>query len=433
MQRSLEQWLTYIEQQHVTEIDMGLSRVMHVWHALGHDFDSQTVVTIAGTNGKGTTTACIEALLLAANCRVGVYSSPHLLHFNERMRIQSNMASDADICAAFEHIESARENISLTYFEYATLAALLVFAKHKVDVVLLEVGLGGRLDATNIIDADVSVITSIGFDHQSYLGDTLAEIAFEKAGIIKPASDVVFGITPEQYALPLNTFVGNQVTVVPDVSIIDRENLTISLRNTIDNELPDELLYRILNRQVPLQNVLVALACFLHLIKKLPLYSDSMRMIVKEKALVEQAISDVRLAGRYQAVYERPNIVFDVAHNAQAAEYLCTQLSGEKYQRLYFVVGMLTDKNIEATLSELLPVNGDWICCDLAGPRGEKAERLSSHLSNEGQNVVRFTSVEKGLLYAMSCAEDTDLICVFGSFVTVAEATDVLKKLQSEK
>lgn len=449
MQRSLAQWLSYIESQHVNEIDMGLSRVKSVWRAMNQDVSQSTIITVAGTNGKGTTTACTEALLLSAGCFVGTFSSPHLHQFNERIKIQSQMVRDEELCEAFDYIDKARQTTPITYFEFATLAALFVFAKHSVDFILLEVGLGGRLDATNIVDADIAVITSIGFDHQNYLGDTLNKIAFEKAGIVKPLSDIVFGIVPDAVGLENIYSTHRHITVVPQVSTIDFENQCISLQNEIDGSVAISLSYEINNPQVPLQNVLVALACVLHLTartnknllknvnktgtEKVISQLVRLRALIDDKDGVERAVNDVKLPGRYQCVSEKPYVICDVAHNAQAAEYLCSQLSKENVDKVYFVVGMLTDKNIEASIAELLSLKGVWVCCDLPGPRGEKAQRFTNYLRQQGFEPEGFCSVEKGIEYALECAKDADMICIFGSFVTIALASDVLHTLQSKK
>jgi len=427
--KALTQWLSYIESQHDSAIDLSLSRVKTVWNRLDLDLSGIRVVSIAGTNGKGTTTACIEALLNAAGCTVGVYSSPHMQIFNERIKVQSKMAPDRDICDAFQQIEDARSTISLTYFEFATLAALSIFAKNNVDVILLEVGLGGRLDATNIIDADISVITSIGYDHQDYLGDTLEQIANEKAGIIKSTSEVVFGIVPSEFGLNESVLQENRTTIVPNMSEVDHATGRVSLHNDLDSELSQNLTFNIDNSQVPFQNIPIAFACFLHLIQKLPSHSDSMRTIMKDKQKVEAITNKVSLPGRYQQIATQPKIILDVAHNAQATRYLCARLKQETYEQIFIVVAMMTDKNIEASLSELLLLNAAWICCDSVPPRGENSERLGLFLQNNNQHVVRFTSVEKGTQYAIEQANNEDMICVCGSFVTVACASNTLKQL----
>ncbi|OOZ38352.1 bifunctional folylpolyglutamate synthase/dihydrofolate synthase, partial [Solemya elarraichensis gill symbiont] len=188
---SLDDWLHYQLQLHTSEIDLGLERIGRVWTRLHPGAPDARIITVAGTNGKGSSVAFLEAILVAAGYRVGAYTSPHLVRYNERIRIDANEASDRDICSAFEQIENARSDTPLTYFEFGTLAAMLLFVQTKVDVIVLEVGLGGRLDAANLFDADGVIITSIGLDHTDWLGDDLEQIAVEKAGVMRPGKPAV--------------------------------------------------------------------------------------------------------------------------------------------------------------------------------------------------------------------------------------------------
>ncbi|KDN11038.1 MULTISPECIES: bifunctional tetrahydrofolate synthase/dihydrofolate synthase [unclassified Gilliamella] len=411
----LKTWLYYLEQLHPITIDLGLERVKAVAQRLDLLQPAPYIFTVAGTNGKGTTCRTLEMILLEANLKVGVYSSPHLLRFTERVRINNQESSEQQTVKAFVEIEQARGDISLTYFEYATLAALYQFKQAKLDVVILEVGLGGRLDATNIVDADVAIITTIGIDHVDYLGDTRESIGREKAGIFKPKSIAIVG-EPDVPESILNVAKAVNCSIYRVNSDwyyqqLNKDSWTFESKFKQYKNLP------IAN--VPLANAATAIAAISY---------SSLKITQNE---ITKGLAKSNLIGRFQIIQTSPLVILDVAHNPHAAAYLTQQLEKLKAEYLQvgkvrFVVGMLKDKDIKSTLSIL---KGDrWYCASLYGERGCSAEVLKQHLFNEGEfNVSAFDTVSKAYQKAMQDAKEDDIIVVCGSFHTVS---DVLTEIE---
>nr|WP_219999660.1 bifunctional tetrahydrofolate synthase/dihydrofolate synthase [Gilliamella apicola] len=410
----LETWLCYLEQLHPSTIDLGLDRVKQVADRLDLLQPAPYVFTVAGTNGKGTTCRTLEMILLAANKRVGVYSSPHLLRFTERVRINNQESKEQDTVDAFVEIEKARQDISLTYFEYATLAALYQFKHAQLDVVILEVGLGGRLDATNIIDADIAIITTIGIDHVEYLGNTRESIGREKAGIFKPKSIAVVG---EPEIPPSILDVANSVncpiyTVNKDWSYQQIDNSSWQFISPLKkyNKLPIP--------NIPLANACTAIAALGY--SSLPITENQ----------IKEGLEKASLIGRFQTIQTSPMVIVDVAHNPHAASYLAKQIEFLKKKQSHngkvrFVIGMLKDKDIKSTLSLL---NADqWYCASLYGERGCNAEVLAQYLQNDRQkNITTFETVYDAYQKAMQDAKEDDIIVVCGSFYTVSAVLNEL-------
>lgn len=408
----LKTWLCYLEQLHPTTIDMGLERVKIIAQRLDILQPGPYVITVAGTNGKGTTCRTLEMILLASKRKVGVYSSPHLLRFTERVRINNQESTAQETVNAFLEIEKVRGDISLTYFEYATLAALYQFKKAKLDVVVLEVGLGGRLDATNIVDADIAVITTIDIDHVDYLGNTRESIGREKAGIFKSKSIAVVGEQNVPVTIPL---------VAESVNCpIYTVNSDWSYQQINDNqwsfESPLANYHHLPIANVPLANAATAIAALSY--SSLNITQDDIVKGLKQASLV----------GRFQTLQYSPLVIIDVAHNPHAATYLIKQLAQLKAKqsktgKIRFVIGMLKDKDIKSTLSIL---QGDvWYCATLYGERGCKAEVLKQYLlDKEETTVLTFDHVADAYQKAMQDAKDNDIIVVCGSFHTVAEVLE---------
>ena len=410
----LETWLCYLEQLHPTTIDLGLDRVKSVAKRLDLLQPAPYVFTVAGTNGKGTTCRTLEMILLAANKRVGVYSSPHLLRFTERVRINNQESKQQDTVDAFVKIEKARGNISLTYFEYATLAALYQFKHAQLDVVILEVGLGGRLDATNIVDADMAIITTIGIDHVEYLGNTRESIGREKAGIFKSKSLAIVG-EPE---IPLSILEVAKTVNCPiyavnkDWSYQQIDNLTWQFITPLKqyDQLPIP--------HVPLANAATAIAAL-----------NYCSLSINHEQIIN-GLEKTSLIGRFQMIQTSPIIIVDVAHNPHAANYLANQIELLKKEhsnisKVRFVIGMLKDKDIKSTLSLL---NADqWYCASLYGERGCNAEVLKQYLQdNKVEHISTFESVDDAYQKAMQDAKEDDIIVVCGSFYTVSAVLDKL-------
>lgn len=407
---SLTTWTNYLLAIHPTEIDMGLTRVSQVAKQMGLlNFDESHVVTVAGTNGKGSTCAMIEAALRFEGLSVGVYSSPHLLHYNERVRINGQDASDRDFVAAFEAIERGRGEISLTFFEYATLAGLYLFKASQLDVILLEVGLGGRLDATNIIDADVAVITSIDLDHQAYLGDTREQVAVEKAGICRQGKPVIIGEPnmPDTLMKTVNDIGAHGYAVGKDFHYQVLEGHWSYQDQWLN--LPDMTI-----PSLPLPNAATAIAALMHICPSLSLNN------------IKQAVSQTQLSGRLECVSQLPTVYLDVAHNPHAARYLLSRLQAKQPKRLLALCGMLKDKDITQVLSVFAPHVSQWYCCDLNVPRSAAGADLAACLP-QTDAVQVFKSLALGWAQLQEELQEDDIVIVFGSFYTVAGIKTLIK------
>lgn len=400
-------WLEYLEQLHTKTIDLGLERVRRVAQRLDLLTPAPVVYTVAGTNGKGTTCRTLEAILMAAGYRVGVYGSPHLLHYRERVRIQHRELDDAAHAAAFAAIEAGRDGVSLTYFEFGTLAALYLFKQAALDAVILEVGLGGRLDATNIVDPSVAVVTSIALDHTDWLGDSRESIGREKAGIFRAAKPAVVGEAqmPESIAAVAAACAARLLRRGVDW---DFSAEATSWRWCAGEKTLDDLPLP----QVPLANAATALAAL------------AAGPLAVDEAAIRQGLRYAALPGRFQQVGDAPRLILDVAHNPHAAAYLAQRLQAlPRPKRLRMVIGMLSDKDIAGTLACLTPLVDEWYCAPLSGPRGAPASALTAHLS-AGARV--FADVEQAWRQAMDEADAEDTVVVCGSFHTVAQVMAVL-------
>lgn len=407
----LTAWLERIEALHPNEIELGLDRVRHVLRALGAP-RPPLIVTIAGTNGKGSTVALLAAILGAAGYRVGTYTSPHLLRFNERIQINGVPVGDATLCAAFERVEAARGGTSLTYFEFTTLAALCVLHDTPLDVALLEVGLGGRLDAVNCVDPDLAMITALDVDHVSWLGGDRETIAREKAGIFRAGIEAVCA-DPEPPASLLDEarIRGTTLHILGRdfQHAIDAYGWRWSTAGRERHGLPPPSL----KGRCQFDNaaaVLMALEC---LADRLPVGQGAIR-----RGLVE-----VELPGRFQVVPGPVTYILDVAHNPQAARMLAATLQVHPCTgRTLAVVGMLADKAVDETLAALVPVIDQWITATLEPPRGLAGEGLAEALQRIGAAADIHVDVAAALGAAEAAATDGDRVVVFGSFMTVAAA-----------
>lgn len=403
----LAAWLSYLEQLHSKPIDLGLDRVSQVAARLDVLRPAPFVFTVAGTNGKGTTCRTLESILLAAGYRVGVYSSPHLVRYTERVRVQGGELAESAHTASFAEIEAVRGDISLSYFEFGTLSALWLFKQAQLDVVILEVGLGGRLDATNMVDADVAVVTSIALDHTDWLGPDRESIGREKAGIFRTGKPAVVGEPDMLHTIAEVAQEKGAQLLQHDVTWHYEVGAQSWRFRDAQGELSDLPL-----PQVPQPNAATALAAL-----------RASKLAVSEQAIrdgIERAI----LPGRFQIVSEAPRLILDVAHNPHAAGYLAGRLAAlPKSGRVLAVVGMLHDKDISGTLACLEPVVDSWYCAPLEGPRGATAEQLLAHLTS-GQ---AFPDVTQAWQAAMAEADACDTVLVCGSFHTVAHVMEAME------
>jgi len=411
---NLTEWLSYLESIHAVEIDLGLKRIAAVAKNLNIDFSTSTVITVAGTNGKGTTCAFLENAFLAQKLTCAVYSSPHIERFNERLRLNRSEVADSALVNAFETIESVRGNITLTYYEYTTLAALLILMAEQPDVIILEVGLGGRLDATNIIDADVAVITTIDLDHQTFLGNTREAIGFEKAGIMRANSVVVVGDTnpPNSLAAHASHIGANAYFREQSFTIEQASNDTWHWCSGAD-KFSD-----LLSCKIPQDNVATAIMVLDVLADKLRLSLDS--------HFINQVIAQTKVAGRMEKFSLDCDVILDVGHNPQAARYLAGQLQRLDYPKVHAVLGMLADKDVVNTVAALLAEVNHWYIGTLTVPRGCEAKHIVESIQIDAAKVNCFDNVSQAFKMAKQNAKATDLIVVFGSFYTVAEIRRLL-------
>ncbi|MFV0447520.1 MAG: bifunctional tetrahydrofolate synthase/dihydrofolate synthase [Vibrio sp.] len=403
---SLSMWLDYLTHIHTSAIDLGLDRVQAVATKASLTKPAATVITVAGTNGKGSTCALMESILLDAGYSVGVYSSPHLISYNERVRINGVDVSDEQHTQAFAFVDEQRGDISLSLFEFGTLAALRVFQTEKVDVVLLEVGLGGRLDATNVVEHDVSVITSLAIDHVDWLGDDINVIGFEKAGIFRAGKPAICG-QPKPPS-----------TVAAHADDIGAEFYQVGIQFDYDKVSDSMWQWRsgsfdltdLPMPTLPLANAataLMALGCS--------------GLELSDVNIVE-GLRKAKLAGRMQRICDKPVVMLDVAHNPHSAEYLASQIRSQfPEQNIHMVLGMLHDKDIKSTIEVLKPVVSHWYPASLSGPRAAAASELCQHL---GEGQEQYANPVSAFESAMTRATGGDVIIVAGSFHTVGEVLE---------
>ncbi|MGZ5105844.1 MAG: bifunctional tetrahydrofolate synthase/dihydrofolate synthase [Usitatibacter sp.] len=411
--RSLDDWLQYVSAQHPATIALGLDRVREVAERMGLA-RPPVVITIGGTNGKGSTCAFLERILLESGYRVGLYTSPHLLRYNERVRIGGEDASDEMLVRSFERVEAARVATPLTYFEFGTLAALDAFDEAKVEVAILEVGLGGRLDAVNIVDADVAAVVSVDLDHQAYLGPDRESIGFEKAGIFRAARPAIFGDTD-----PPRTLVDHAAAIGADLLLLGRDfhieakdpQWEFIGRKGSRHALPMPAL----RGRWQLKNAAVALAALDELADRIPVSLGE----------VKRGLTLTRLPGRLQVLPGRPAVVLDVGHNPQAARSLADGLGDMGFFRNTLgVFAMLGDKDIGGVVDAMRGRIDRWFVSAANAERAAPARQVAAVLAERGlAGATRtFSTVPAALDAARREAGPDDRIIVFGSFHTVAEA-----------
>lgn len=411
---TLDAWLRYLETLHPKTVALGLARVRAV-HDRMDAAPPRPVITVAGTNGKGSVCALMEAMLRCAGYRSALYTSPHLARYNERVRIDGVCADDTALMRAFNAVEDARRDEPLTYFEFGTLAALWLFARAGADVTILEVGLGGRLDAVNIVDADVAVVTGIGIDHVDYLGPTRETIGREKAGVFRAGRPVVCGD-----ADPPASLVAAAAEIGAPMQQIGRDFRCVAKAGQWDYEGPGGNRYGLpwpaLRATVQGANAATAVAA-------LDLLRDTRPI---DAGAIRAGLVEVALPGRFQVLPGRPAVILDVAHNPQAAQVLAASLDAMGWrERAFAVFGMLADKDIAGVAAAMRERIDRWFIAPLPGPRGASAAMLAAALATAGvpaAAVREFDSVRAALAAARAEAGEADKIIVFGSFLTVADA-----------
>jgi dihydrofolate synthase/folylpolyglutamate synthase len=419
--RSLGEWLDFIGRQASAEIVMGLERVRAVWQRMGSPRPPVNIV-VGGTNGKGSTCAMLEAILRIGGYRTGFYSSPHLIDFNERIRVCGVNVRDAVLVDAFERVEAARRVAPvpepLTYFEYATLAALEVFRAAAVEVGILEVGMGGRLDAVNVVDGDAAVLTSVDLDHQAYLGDTIEKIGYEKAHIARCDRPLIFA----DRAMP-QSVEAVAMRVGARLLRYERDYRVRRLAHQWEFHGPQgarqALPYPALRGAYQLKNAAAALMALDALAGTLPLAQSH----------VKRGLLEVEWPGRMQVLPGRPVVVLDVAHNPHAARALDDALGGMPFfHHTYAVFGMLADKDMDGVIEALKPRFDHWFIAglDASSPRGATLEAVAAALKRHGleERCTKHVSMRSAFAAAKERAGPDDRIVAFGSFYAVAQLLD---------
>ena len=424
---TVEKWVDYIQTLHFREIDMSLGRVRQVFNALCPDGVPFKVVSIAGTNGKGSTAEIISSIYSTAGYRVGKFSSPHLVSFNERFTLNGQDVDDLTLLRSFKAVEVARKEVPITYFEYGLLLSIAIFLDQRVEIAVMEVGLGGRLDAVNVLDADIAVITSIALDHTAWLGDSLEQIAFEKAGIARSKKPCIIGV------------------LEPQVSMLSHLNDIKSLPHRIGQDFRYKLNasksygYKSWNygsESGTLDNLPLPFGQ-----DGVQLNNASLAIRVTELASawatinechIRDGLSLAQLKGRCQLIQRKPNIVLDVSHNVASVERLARYVETLKVTgRIVVVCGMLKDKEIQNSLRQIDPLVEEWHITSIAGERGSSSEEVVDELeklqsTTADQVVFQYSSATAAYQAAKAALTSDDCLVVFGSFYVVGDIIEFI-------
>ena len=414
---NLTDWLGYIESIHPSTIDLTLERIKIVIERLNLDI-SFPILTVGGTNGKGSTCSILESIYKEAGYKVACYTSPHFLNFNERIKIQALAVSDEVICEAFSRIESAREGVTLTYFEYGTIAAMIIFSEAHVDVAILEVGLGGRLDAVNVFDADCAIVTTVDLDHMDYLGHTREAIGFEKAGIYRTEKTAICGdFDPPQSLINYAEFIHADLKIIGKDFGYEAHHDSFDF--LIDSTFVMNLPLPKLQGDFQLANATNALMAVKAMEDKLPLTEIS----------IQKGIALTLLPGRFQEVKKMPSLIFDVAHNPQAARSLSHNLKTHVVPgKTIAVFSILKDKDIFGVINVLNLDIDDWFIAEIQNERAASIETISNTIQkiNPSAHIETFKNIQEAYQFASKEVRRNDRIIVFGSFFTVADIMKII-------
>ena len=412
--RSIDKWLHWQESLHFTAIELGLERCRRVANNMGLLNPSYNVISVAGTNGKGSSIIMLDRILRNAGYKIGRYTSPHLLRYNERICINGIEATDTELCESFDRIDRARGNISLTYFEFGTLAALDLFRQHSVQIAILEVGLGGRLDAVNILDADISLITSIDIDHQEWLGNNRESIGREKAGIFRNLAPAICSEpNPPQSLLDCSEASGTPISILGSDYQFNLINDTWSwsTKDTRIERLPRPMKYC----DFQIQNASGVLMLLAKIQDEYPVSTEN----------IKQGLSSFRLKGRFQIIPGAIPKILDVAHNRQSIKALVNNLKMIPcYGKTHIILGMLKDKDHQRVIKELIGITDTWHFVSISQDRGIEAKILTSKLKALGrlENISEYSNVGEALDKIHKLSMPDDRIIITGSFYTVGAA-----------
>lgn len=410
---SIDEWLSYLENSHQQEIQLGLTRVREVAETLNLRDTKAKVISIAGTNGKGSTVAALEAIYLSAGYQVGSYTSPHLLEFNERIKINHKPISDEDLCRAFTAIEQGRAKIDLTYFEIATLAALWHFKQQDLDLIILEVGLGGRLDATNIVDSDLAIITTVDLDHQAFLGDNKEAIGFEKAGILRASKPFIFADKNP----PLS--IVNQAAELQTSSYFYGQDYDYQLKDELIELKFQDKVIGLPKPKLHLNSAMAAVIASLLLKENLPLNHHNW----------QQALATTFIPGRLQLIHSKIRTLIDVAHNPQAAKHLAQFIKNYfPKSKIYAVFSALADKDIPGLVEPLLDYVDHWMPALLSAKRAASREQLAMAFNMFKLSPICYNNPLLAYEEALTLVNPDDIIVVYGSFYTVAAIMELIQR-----
>ncbi len=414
--KNLNDWLEWQSTIYPKGIELGLNRIRKVWGELGKPSPAKKIISIAGTNGKGSCTAILESILNEASYNIGTYTSPHLQYYNERIKINRRNCESDDICLAFSEIEEARGSIPLSFFEFGTLAAILIFSKANLDIAILEIGLGGRLDAVNIIDADISLITTIGLDHTDWLGNSTEQIGEEKAGIMRANKPVIFASPEMPSSIEKRAnFIGARLSRVDSDYFFSENQLDWDWYS--EGQSFKNLPKPSLKGAFQIQN---AAAC----LKAMSFLPEIYRV---NKQQIESGLKNLILKGRFDIYQRNCRWVLDVAHNFEATKELVNQLKKEDIKGdVYAVIGIYKDKPIREMLLYASSVITQWNLLDLGNlGRGASEKELLARMPDiESNKINTWKDIDLCLTQVENSAQNNDIVLVFGSFVTVGKTMD---------
>ena len=421
---NLQEWLDWQQTLHPQNIDFKLERIKSVYEKLDIKSIASKVIIVAGTNGEGSTVAILESILFENKFSVGTFTSPHIKRYNERIKIDKQEVKSAELIESFEMINKLRGETTLTYFEFATLTAFYLFSKKDLDYVVLEVGLGGRLDATNIIDSNLSIITSIGIDHTEFLGTTIDSIALEKAGVMRPFAPCIYADeNPPSVLLSYakkngSNFLYNQNDFFTKIS-----NNTWTWKSNMGKELILPLL--------PLRGDFQ----YNHAAAALQALEIIEPTILDNTKLLNNGIANISLMGRYEKISLNPEIIIDVAHNADSAEKLSDNLNKEDKKNTIAVIGVLKDKDVYSLIKPMINNIDKWYCGTINSDRGMNSDEIKTRMSStiSQKNIETFDSIYKACSQAMASLGKNDRLIVYGSFYTVSEFLDYYELISKRK
>ena len=411
---TVNEWLEWQQTVHPLNIDFKLERILSVYEKLDVAKVAEKIITVAGTNGKGSTVSFLESILCKNNINVGTFTSPHILKYNERIKINGKEIDDESLLNVFELIDQKRGNTTLTYFEFATLSAFYLFSKADLDVVVLEVGLGGRLDATNIIDSDISIITSIGIDHTEFLGDTIDSIALEKAGVMRPFKKCIFAQE-------------NPPSVLYKYSKNKSVNLLTHNNDYTVNRYSDS--WSIVSKAIEIHDIpnlkMIGDYQYNYATASVIALNNILPEALSNQELLRNALCDTMIPGRFQYLQHSPDIILDVAHNEDAAKSLAKNIKRLGYKNIHVVLGILADKDVYSIVKPFSLLVNHWHIGTISSERGMNAEEIKFRIKSLFKNkfsIETYDSISAAYYRAVNQQDDNTLILVYGSFYTVSEA-----------